>query len=179
VVWAATVGGRVFISDNIDDPTDSNVIWNRVDADLNPGSADPTRYPSAIFIDPFNSHHAWITYSGYNFNTPNQPGHVFSVTWDGVAGDAATWTDLSFNFPDIPATAVAYDYFTGDLYAACDFTVLRLPNGSSSWVASGPLSSPAGPGLPVVEVTDLKIIPNYRMLYAATHGRGIWVLSLP
>ena len=186
VVWAATVGGRVFVSDNIDTPNDFDVVWNRIDSDSGaaPGapagtSADPTRYPSAIFIDPFNSHHAWITYSGYNFNTPSQPGHVFSVTWDGVAGHVATWTNISFNFPDIPATAVAYDYYTGDLYVGCDFTVLRLPNGSSSWVASGPLSSPAGPGLPVVEVTDLKIVPGYRMLYAATHGRGIWFLSLP
>ena len=187
VIWASTTGGRVFISDNIDDPTDSNVVWNRIDSNSGaaPGapagtSADPTRYPSGIFIDPFNSHHAWITYSGYNFNTPSQPGHVFSVLWDGVAGHVATWTNISFNFPDAPATTVAFDSFTGDLYAGMDFTVLRLPNGSATWVASAPISTvPGSPGLPVVEVTDLKIVPSSRLLYAATHGRGIFVLSLP
>jgi len=187
VAWASTSGGRVFISDNIDDPTDSNVAWNRIDPNSGaaPGapavtSADPTRFPSAIFVDPFNSHHAWITYSGYNFNTPNQPGHIFSVTWDGVPGDYATWTNISFNFPDSPATTVAYDSFTGDLYVGCDFTVLRLPNGSATWVASAPITTtPGSPGLPVVEVTDLKIVPSSRILYAATHGRGAWMLSLP
>jgi hypothetical protein len=44
-----------------------------------------------------NRNHAWISYSGYNFNTPSQPGHVFTITYDPTAntgaGDA-TWTNL-------------------------------------------------------------------------------------
>jgi hypothetical protein len=30
----------------------------------------------------------------------------------------------------------------------------------------------------MVEVTDLKIIPSARRLYAATHGRSIWYIQL-
>ena len=37
----------------------------------------------------------------------------------------------------------------------------------------------AGGGLPKVEVSALTIVPNARLLYAATHGRSAWKLTLP
>src|SRR4029453_19564386 len=98
------------------------------------GSADPNRFVSGIWIDPANANHAWISYSGYNFNTPSQPGHVFSVTYDG-SGDAA-WTDMSYDFPDFPATGIAADS-NGDLYVSNDFGVMRLANGSTRWAVRG------------------------------------------
>jgi hypothetical protein len=167
--WASTAGGRVFVSDNINDPTPANVIWNRIDPDLST-SKDPTRFPTSIYIDPNNVHHAWISYSGYDFNTPSQQGHIFSVTWSGSG--TGTWTDISSNLPKIPFNAVVRDDFNGDLYAACDFIVMRLPNGGSVWTISGT-------GIPFVEVSGLTILPNSRLLYAATHGRSVWRLNLP
>ena len=164
----------MFVSDNVDTATPASVVWNRVDADI-ASSKDPTRFPSWIFIDPANSHHAWISYSGYNFNTPSQPGHVFSVTWDGVAGDFAVWTDISFNIWDIPITSVVFDPVTGDLYASSDFVVFRLAasnNPARQWFL-------AGLNMPMVETAGLTIIPGARVLYAATHGRGVWQLTLP
>ena len=99
---------------------------------------------------------------------------MFSVTFN-PAGPSATWTSLDGSgagaFPDFPATGVADDS-TGDLYVSNDFGVLMLPNGSSVWV-------PAGTGLPMVEVAGLTIVPSARKLYAATHGRSAWQLSLP
>ncbi len=167
--WAATAGGRVFISDNIDNATPSSVVWNRVDADL-ATSADPTRFPSSISIDPANAHHAWVSYSGYNFNTASQPGHVFSVSWSGSG--AATWTDISYNLADFPVSSVVRDDVNGDLYASSDFGVVRLPFGTTTWVV-------AGTGLPQVEVPGLTIVSSARKLYAATHGRSAWQLTLP
>ena len=158
----------MFISDNVDNATPSAVVWTRVDADL-PATADPTRFPSSIYIDRTNAHHAWISYSGYNFNTPLQPGHVFDVTWTGTG--AATWTNISYNLPDFPITSVVRDDVTGDLYASSDFTVMRLPFGKTSWAV-------AGSGLPMVEVAGLTIVPSARVLYAATHGRSAWRLTL-
>ena len=73
---------------------------------------------------------------------------------------------------DLPVTAIVRDDNTGDLYAGTDFGVLRLPSGSSTWLA-------AGTGLPNVEVAGLKIVPSARVLYAATHGRSAWSLKLP
>jgi hypothetical protein len=155
----------VFVTENANASAIS-VVWNRVDPVLN----DPGRAISAIHIDPANAHHAWISYNGYNVNTPATPGHVFEVTWSGSG--TATWVDRSYNLPDFPITAVVRDDATGDLYASSDFGVMRLANGSTSWTV-------AGSGLPMVEVAGLTIIPNSRLLYAATHGRSAWALSLP
>ncbi|HYR22944.1 MAG TPA: hypothetical protein VEP30_08505 [Chthoniobacterales bacterium] len=170
--WAATGTGRVFISDNINAAAGS-VVWNRVDN--NGANGDPGRFPTEIAIDPFDPHRAYISYSGYNFNTPSQKGHVFSVFWDGVAGHTATWTDISFNIWDIPITSVAFDHLTGDLYASSDFVVFRLAasnNPAQQWFV-------AGLNMPMVETAGLTIIPGSRVLYAATHGLGIWKLNLP
>jgi hypothetical protein len=164
-LWAATGAGRVFITDNANAAA-ASVHWNRLD----PGLSDPTRAISAIYVDPANAHRAWISYNGYNVNTPTQPGHVFEVTWSGSG--PATWVDRSYNLPDFPITAVVFDDVRGDLYAASDFGVMTLPFGTTTWV-------PAGTGLPMVEVPGLTIVPQQRLLYAATHGRSAWVLQLP
>jgi hypothetical protein len=168
-VWAATGTGRVFISDNADDPA-SSVVWERID---DKGSTtDPARFPTSIYVDPQNHHHAWISYSGYNFNTPAQPGHVFEVTWNGAT---ATWTNLDGGtgpMGDLPVTDLVRDDLTGDLYAATDFGVLRQAASTTTWVL-------AGTGMPKVEVPGLTIVPGARLLYAATHGRSAWVLQLP
>jgi len=167
-LWAATGTGRVFISDNADAAA-ASVVWNRVDP--NPvATANPNRFVTGIAVDPANAHRAWISYSGYNFNTPAQPGHVIEVTWSGAG--AATFVDVSHDLPDLPITDVAYDEMTGDLYASSDFGVMRLPAGSSTWTV-------AGSGLPMVEVSGLTIVPEQRILYAATHGRSAWSLKLP
>ncbi len=170
-LWAATTGGRVFISKNAD-TTNTSVTYTRLDT-LDPNS--PGRFISSIVVDPADSNHAWISYSSYSSLTPTTPGHIFSVTYDPNAG-TATWTNLDGSgagaFPDFPATGVAFDSVTGDLYASNDWGVLRLANGSTSWVV-------AGTGLPNVEVVGLTIVPSARKLYAATHGRSAWLLTLP
>ena len=164
-VWAATGTGRVFISDNSNAPA-ASVVWMRIDQT---STTDPGRFPTSIYVDPANPHHAWISYSGYNFSTPSQPGHVFDVTWNGAT---ATWTDRTLNLADLPVTDLVRDDVTGDLYAASDFGVMRLANGASAWTV-------AGSGLPMVEVPGLTIVPGARLLYAATHGRSAWLLKLP
>jgi hypothetical protein len=96
------------------------------------------------------------------------------VTYNQGAG-TATWTNLDGSgaqmFPDFPATAIAFDFVSGDLYVANDWGVLRRANGSSDWVV-------ARTGLPQVEVAGLTIVPSARKLYVATHGRSAWLLTL-
>jgi hypothetical protein len=173
-LWAATRFGRVFISKNADDVSNvagadgSNVTYTRLDT-LDPNA--PGRFISGISVDPRNPNHAWISYSGYSVRTPAQPGHVFDVTYDPKAG-TAVWTSLDGNLGDIPIAAMVRDDATGDLYASTDFGVLRLPRGSTTWQT-------AGTGLPNVEVPGLAISNSARVLYAATHGRGGYVLQLP
>jgi len=170
-LWAATTTGRVFISKNAD-TTNTSVTYTRLDS---LAANSPGRFISGISVDPANPNHAWISYSSYSSLTPATPGHVFSVTYDQGAG-TATWTNLDGSgataFPDFPATSIAFDSVKGDLYVSNDWGVLRRANGSSDWVV-------AGTGLPQVEVVGLTIVPSARKLYAATHGRSAWLLTLP
>ena len=80
-LWAATSGGRVFVSKNANPATPAaSVIFDRIDNDPTAG-ATPPRYPTAIFVDPADANHAWITFSGFNSKTPTTPGHVFEVRY--------------------------------------------------------------------------------------------------
>jgi hypothetical protein len=164
--WAATTVGRVFISKNVDAEPASAVSWTRLDDD----AVTPNRFVSSIYVDATNGNHAWISYSGFNANTPATPGHVFEVTYNPVTG-TSTWVNRSYDFGDLPVTDLVRDDVTGDLYAASDFGVSRLAAGGSSWTL-------AAPGMPNVEVAGLTIIPSKRILYAATHGLSAWRLNL-
>jgi hypothetical protein len=163
--WAATSTGRVFVSKNVDADPAAAVSWTRID-----NATTPNRYPSSIYVDAGDGNHALISYSGFDANTPATPGHVFEVTYNPATG-TATWVDRSLNWGDLPATDVALDEVTGDVYASSDFGVLMLPAGSSSWEL-------AAPGMPNVEVTGLTMVSAERVLYAASHGLGAWRLRI-
>jgi hypothetical protein len=165
--WSATTTGRVFVSTNVDADPAGAVAWTRLDDDV---ATDPNRFVSSIYIDPEDGNRAWISYSGYGVNTPGTPGHVFRVVYNPAAG-TSTWTDLSYDLGDLPVNALVRDDETGDLYAATDFGVLRLADGTATWTG-------AAPGLPNVEVASLEIVVDKRILYAATHGLSTWRLNL-
>ncbi len=165
--WAATQTGRLFISKNVDAEPASAVTWTRLDDDT---AVDPNRFVSSIHVDPANGNRAWVSYSGYGVNTPGTAGHVFLVEYNQTTG-LSTWTDLSYDFGDLPVNDLVRDDVTGDLYAATDFGVVRLADGTTTWTSSAP-------GLPNVEVTSLEVVPSERILYAATHGLSAWRLNL-
>ena len=169
-MWVGTRRGRIFVSQNASAANPGAVTYTRIDT-----AAQPRRYPSGISIDPNDPNHAFVSFSGYNAYTPAQPGHVFDVHFNPVAG-TATWTDISYDLGDQPVLDVAFDAATGDLYASTDYGVNRLPTGGSSWI-------PAADKLPPVAVYALTLASGKkssdRVLYAATHGRGAYRLDLP
>jgi hypothetical protein len=164
-LWAGLRRGRVFVASNADDPTPGNVTFYRIDT-----ASTPTRFVSGIAVDPTNPNHAFISFSGYNAYNPTQQGHVFNVVYDPTT-HTATWNSFDNNLGDQPITGIAVDWTRADLYVSTDFGVNILPAGSGTWV-------PAAGGLPAVAVYGLTIDLNARVLYAATHGRGVWRLSL-
>ena len=164
--WAATTTGRVFITRNVDAEPASAVTWTRLDDD----ATTPNRFVSSIYVDPKDGNHAWISYSGYNSNTPSTPGHVFEVRFNPATG-TSTWRDLSYDLGDLPITDLVRDDVTGDLYAGTDFGPIRLAAGTRTWTR-------AASGMPNVEITGLTILPKERILYAATHGLSAWRLNL-
>jgi hypothetical protein len=164
-MWAATRRGRLFVTKNADASDPTAVVFKRIDT-----ASQPTRFISGVAIDPENSNHAFVSFSGYNAYTPTTPGHVFDVRYHPGSG-TATWTDLSFNLGDMPVTGIALDSVTGTLYVATDFGVASLGSGSHEWRT-------AASGLPFVAVYGIAIDSAARVLYSATHGRGIWSLDL-
>ncbi|MEI6136440.1 MAG: hypothetical protein WCQ48_03365, partial [Chloroflexota bacterium] len=166
-LWAATSKGRVFISSNATAAAPA-VAFTRIDDD---STFTPTRFPSRILVDPTNPNHAWVAYSGYDAYTPTTPGHLFEVLFNPLS-QTAEWMNRSFDLGDVPLRAAAYDPLLGDIYAAGDWGVLRLPGGATAWMD-------AGSALPAVATYGLAIEPAQRLLYAATHGRGVYALTLP
>jgi hypothetical protein len=162
-LWAATFRGRLFVTHNADAANPSAVAFQRVDS-----AATPRRVPSDIVVDPVDGGHAWVAYSGYGAYTPSTPGHVFELR---VTPSGVTSADISYNIGDMPVTSLARDDASGDLYAATDFGVLRLPVGQAAWVM-------VGTALPPVAVYHLTLSQTGRVLYAATHGRSVWSLDL-
>ncbi len=164
-LWAATSGGRIFVSRNANDAA-ASVTFTRLDT-----AAQPGRTPSSIYADPTNPNHAIVTFSGYNATTPTTPGHVFDVVVDGSNG---TWKDISYDLGDQPINDAVLDVAAGDIYVSTDFGVNRLVDGTQTWIQ-------AADGLPMAAVSGLTLASGKngdRLLYAATHGRSAYRLRL-
>lgn len=164
-LWVATRRGRLFLSMNPDAADATTVAFTRIDT-----TAQPTRFISGIAVDPKNPLHAFVSFSGYEAYTPTTLGHVFDVTYDPVSQKAA-WVDLSANIGDQPITGVAYDAARGRVYAATDFGVIVRKPDSGKWV-------PVAEGLPRTSVYAVILDAKSGLLYAATHGRGVWSIAL-
>jgi len=164
-MWSATRRGRLFISTNANATDPAAVSFTRIDT-----AAQPTRFISGIAVDSKNANHAYVSFSGYDAYTPSTTGHVFDVTYNPSTG-TATWKDVSYNLGDQPITNVAFDSVKGTAYVSTDFGVARLKRGSTHW-------NMASSELPFVAVYGLTLSESGRVLYAATHGRGIWRLDL-
>jgi hypothetical protein len=193
-LWAATGAGRIFVTHNADASDPATVTWHRIDSSTSGNS--PTRFPAGIYVDPADSGHAWVVYSGYNAVTPATPGHVFSVHENGlVTPGSGIFTNLHvenggtssyptpFSDGDLPVSDVVRDDATHTLYVGTDFGVLRGDNdGTGGWHVTK--------GMPRYEVMHLEIQPSSRvptctgagpcprLLYAATHSQGFWKMDL-
>jgi hypothetical protein len=189
-LWAATSAGRIFVTHNADASDPAAVVWHRID-----NATSPTRFPSGIYVDPADTGHAWVTYSGYNAVTPTTPGHVFEVRENGtVTPGSGSFKNLNvesgtaafptpFSDGDLPVSDVVRDDAAQTLYVATDFGVLRGDDdGAGGWHVTA--------GMPRYEVMHLEIQPSSRvatcvgggpckrLLYAATHSQGIWQMNL-
>jgi uncharacterized protein (TIGR03437 family) len=128
----------------------------------------PNRYVTDIALDPSDQRRAVVTYSGFNASTPGTPGHVF-VTDDL----GATWWDISGNLPDTPVNSIAIDpVFPGILFIGTDLGVFQTADGGAMWIRMGN-------GMPKVATFVTRYHAATRSIVAATHGRGVYRLTLP
>jgi hypothetical protein len=82
-----------------------------------------------------------------------------------------TWTNLTFDLPNIPVLAVVLEPGSRDITIGTDLGVFTLRSGTSSW-------TPIVNGLPNVAVYDLVFDAPRSRLIAATHGRGMFSLDV-
>ncbi|MFH8381789.1 glycosyl hydrolase [Kitasatospora sp. NPDC018058] len=127
----------------------------------------PNRYISSFAVDEHDAQHVFVAFNGFSRTWTEGPGagigHLFE-TRDG----GATWTDVSANLPDIPATSVKI-LPGGGLALGTDLTAFYRAPGETDF-------SVLGRNLPTTSVQQLKTGPDGR-LYAATFGRGIWSIN--
>ncbi len=96
-------------------------------------------------------------------------GHVFKTSDGG-----ASWTDISNDLPDIPAHDLMVDPNNSSrLLLATDLGMFVSVNGGSNWAQEN-----TGFANVVVESLDMEILSGQPVLFAFTHGRGVWKVTL-
>lgn len=149
VIYVGTSDGNVQVT------IDGGATWTRRITGL------PNRFVTWIAVNPGAPETAWATVSGFG------SGHVFKTTNSG-----ATWQDISGNLPDVPVNVILIDPgATTNLYLGTDLGVFRSTTGGETW-------SPFNSGLPNVAVFDLAFNAGTGVLLAATHGRGMFKISV-
>lgn len=150
-LYAGTDDGRLWFTSNLG----SN--WTRVtDSDI------PGNWVTRVTPDPTNALTAYATFSGYR--SGSEMPYVLKTTDGGT-----TWASIVGNLPQAPVNDILA--IGRNLYVATDVGVYASRNGGRKWV-------PAGRGLPDVPVTDLEYRVASNTIYAATFGRGIYMLPL-
>ena len=163
-IWASTLNGRVWVT------TNGGTNWTNTTASPLPAAIPlPTRAATWIATHPQYGNRAVVTFSGWS-GSSTPPGHVFRTLNGG-----GTWTDITGALPDEPVYTVAVDPNRPDeVYIGTEFGVYVNDNawGGSNWTKIN-----AGQ-LPFVHVHQLEFSGANGKLRAATHGRGIWELTV-
>jgi photosystem II stability/assembly factor-like uncharacterized protein len=154
VIYVGTSGGQVQMTSN----AGSGATWTKVNSGL------PSQSITQVAVSPTSSSTVYVTFSGF----PSGSGHhIYESTNSG-----ASWTDISKDLPNTPVNDLVVDpAYSDTLYAATDIGVFYTTNSGNSWTT---LLN----GLPNVVVLGLRIYRPTRTLWAATHGRSMWTISV-
>ncbi len=84
-----------------------------------------------------------------------------------------TWENISGSLPNIPVTSIVYQVGSTkhDVYIGTDLGVYHLNDDYTDWHLFSD-------NLPNVVINELQIDYHEDRLYAATYGRGIWMVDL-
>lgn len=159
--WRIYVGmydGSVFRSVGGSKPTPTTAAWPDVTGNL------PRRTISSIAVHPTNPNDVWVTISDFL----DGPQTVWHSTTGGM-----TWTQSgppnAVRFD--PANVIKFNWANpSELWLGTDQTVWSK-TGESEWVRRNA-------NLPTVPVFDIEVDPFTNRVFAATHGRGVWMLPL-
>lgn len=130
---------------------------------------------------------SWVSAStglpGKNVNgveiDPNDPNTAYAAL-AGVSGTSVyrtidgggSWSPRGTGLPSFSAQVVRVDPTDSNaLYCGTDVGVYRSTDGGANW-------SRFGTGMPAVSVYDVQALRDGAILRAATHGRGMWELTV-
>jgi len=147
-------------------------------APTNATASATNKHVARAVIDPLDPNTAYVTLAYYT--NPSTAGQIWRT--NNLNSGTPTWTAIgktATGLPNVPVNGFAVD--AGDpgfpgvsvLYAGTDIGVYVSTDSGASWTPFG------NPLLPRVAVFDLVIQPSFRILRAATHGRGAWQIGLP
>jgi photosystem II stability/assembly factor-like uncharacterized protein len=154
LVYAATDDGRVHMT------IDEGKEWTEITSNL-----PHQMWVSKVLASQYNESTVYLAQQGRydeDFGVYLYKSTDYGKTWKSIAG----------NLPGGPMNMIREDPASPNvLYAANDFGVYVTTNGGQKWDV-------LGGNLPSVNVMDFIIHPRDRVLVAATHGRGVWVLDV-
>lgn len=136
---------------------DGGYTWESINSGL-----PLNRYINDIAISELDPLHIWVSLGKFN------EGEKVFESIDG----GETWTNISFNLPNVPANTIVYHNNGHDgLYVGNDIGVYYKSKEMNEWIDFSNQ-------LPNVVVTELEIHHASNTIRAATHGRGLWVSDL-
>src|SRR5262249_39877715 len=149
-------------------PSESCACWERIDGPIVP-EAPITR----IAVHPTQPNTAYVTMSGFS---------KFAHVWKTVDGGKNWLADVNDLPPGLPPDTVSSEpSFPERVYVGLDSnpqdparraSLFRSLDGGATW-------SPFADGLPNVPIFEISIDEAHGRIYAATHGRGAFVLGAP
>jgi len=156
--FAGTTDGKIFKCASLD-PASGVDTWTDVTPSGNNGG-----YVRRVVVDLNNKSKIYATYGGYNTSGTLTSRHVWFSTDQG-----STWTDISGNLPNVPVHSLAIDPISSStLYVGTETGVYSTSNSGGTW-------SSFNSGMPSFVPTDELVIQgDTQVLFAFTHGRGVW-----
>lgn len=154
LIYAGTDDGRLHVT------KDSGQQWTEITAGL-----PKDKWFSRVVASRFNEGTVYATQNGKRDND-------FQVYVYRSRDYGKTWEDISEGIPGGPINVIAEDPFDEDvLYVGSDRGIYVSTDGAETWTVFGS-------ELPSTFVHDIAIHEGEKMMVIATHGRGIWKLSI-
>ncbi len=155
-LYAGTMGGDVYRFDK------SGASWTRTRIDAAPLLDGPIT-DIAIDLADATGNSIYVTLGGTG--DYRRVWRYNGTTWQQRSGPSA---GSATSLLDLQHSAIVVDPAnTNHLYVGADIGIWRSTNGGTSW-------STFSEGLPDASVLDLKLHGARRILFAATHGRGVF-----
>ncbi len=159
VVWVGHNDGELHRTSN---GTSVSPTWTLVDG---AGGQLPDRWISSIAIDPSNHSRVLVSFMGYT------PDNLWETLDNGVSWHTIDGTGIG-TLPNLPVSWVVMHPAIHDLlFVATDLGLFHSTDGGGSW-------SPIAGGPENVCIEQL-VWKNSRELLCVTHGRGVYLATLP